>query len=47
MTEYRGAEISAQHTEWFIGWIEMVYKDAMLHGYRHGWEDAKNENTKQ
>lgn len=41
MSEYQGKKITEQHTEWFIDWMAQVYKDAMLHGYKHGWDDAK------
>jgi hypothetical protein len=39
--EYRAEEITDQHAKWFIEWIDKVYRDAMIHGYKHGWEDAK------
>jgi len=38
----RVKQLADQHWEWLGGWTEKVYKDAFIHGYKHGFEDAKD-----
>lgn len=28
--------LANDHWEWVVRWLEMVYKDAFIHGYKHG-----------
>jgi len=34
------------HWDFQARWLEMVLKDAFVHGYKHGWE-AKSEQTEE
>lgn len=30
-----------EHWAWVVRWLELIYKDAFIHGYKHGVEDEK------
>ncbi len=43
--KYRKAKILAEEHWSYVGRIcEMMYKDAFVHGYGHGVEDAENDS---
>jgi hypothetical protein len=31
--------LATEHWEWVVVWLELIYKDAFVHGYKHGRED--------
>ena len=42
--KYTEAKKIAEEHWSYVGRIcEMMYKDGMIHGYGHGWEDAKKD----
>lgn len=34
-------QIAEDHWDWFEKWLEMMFKDAFLHGYKHGKQDTE------
>lgn len=32
-------KLADEHWAWVVRWLEMVYKDAFIHGFKHGKED--------
>ena len=34
-------ELAEEHWEWLQRLLERVYKDAFIHGYKHGREDLE------
>ena len=42
-----GRELADSHWKWISKVMEMMYKDAMLHGYVHGYEDATKKDIKE
>uniref|UniRef100_A0A6M3KKW9 Uncharacterized protein n=1 Tax=viral metagenome TaxID=1070528 RepID=A0A6M3KKW9_9ZZZZ len=36
-------QLADEHWEFIQRWLEMVYKDAFIHGYKHGIEDSKEK----
>jgi hypothetical protein len=43
----RAEELAEEHWEWFSKTIGMVYKDAMIHGYGHGYEEGLRDGKKE
>jgi len=41
-----GEQLADEHWEWVVRWLEMIYKDAFLHGYKHGQENKINNHEK-
>ena len=39
----KAKELAEEHWSYVGRICEMMYKDGMIHGYGHGWEDAKDE----
>jgi len=37
----RATELATAHADWLFDLLRKVYIDAMVHGYGHGYEDAK------
>ena len=35
--------LATEHWEWVVRWLEIVYKDAFIHGYKHGVQDKNNK----
>jgi len=46
MKEKTAKELADDHWEYVEKICEMMYKTAMIHGYKHGWEDAKEDTKK-
>jgi hypothetical protein len=52
MEENKDSEIkkAEEHAGWYSelikGIVYKVYKDAFVHGYKHGWNDYKVEHNK-
>jgi len=40
MNNEKAKKLADEHWDWFGKTIEMIYKDAMIHGYKHGVEDT-------
>ena len=40
-------ELAEEHWEWVESWLHIVYVDAMIHGYKHGWNDALKQPDKE
>lgn len=40
-------QLANEHWAWVVRWLEIVYKDAFEHGYKHGREDALQENNQE
>jgi len=36
-------KLAEDHADWLFELLRKVYVEAMEHGYKHGWEDAKAE----
>ena len=36
-------QLADEHWAWVVRWLEMVYKDAFIHGYKHG-QEATSQN---
>ncbi len=36
-------ELAEAHWAWLVTWLKMVYIDAIVHGYGHGYEDGKKD----
>ncbi len=36
-------KLADEHWAWVVRWLEMVYKDAFAHGYKHGQQDKADE----
>jgi len=34
-------ELADAHWAFLVAWLEMIYKDAFIHGYKHGKQDKK------
>ena len=41
MNKERAEKLAREHTEWFSNIIAEIYYQAFLHGYKHGFKDAK------
>jgi hypothetical protein len=41
-----GESLAYEHWAWVVTWLELIYKDAFIHGYKHGREDNLNGRTK-
>ena len=39
MADLQARKLANEHWAWLVVWLEMVYKDALIHGYKHGWDD--------
>ena len=39
----RAVKLAIDHVEWFFEHVRPLMITEFIHGYRHGWEDAKNE----
>ncbi len=37
-------ELASAHWDWVVTWLEMVYKDAFIHGYGHGYEAGQKDS---
>ena len=35
--------LAEEHYNWLETWIHLIYVDAFVHGYGHGYEDAEKE----
>jgi hypothetical protein len=33
--------LADEHWAWIVKWLEMVFKDAFIHGYKHGENKRK------
>ncbi len=44
MSDLQGVRLANEHWTWLQTLLEKVYKDAFLHGYKHGTEDSQNES---
>ena len=38
-----GKRLAEEHWKWLETWIHLIYVDAFVHGYGHGYEDAEKE----
>jgi len=36
-------QLAKEHWEWVVTWLELVYRDAFIHGYKHGKADAEGK----
>lgn len=43
ITPEKAKELADAHWEFLVRWQEMIFKDGFIHGYKHGYEDAKQE----
>ncbi len=43
MTEEEATVLAQEHWNWLVRLLERIYKDAMIHGYKHGYEDREKE----
>ena len=37
-------EMAEKHVEWFLNIIKPIIIEHMIHGYKHGFEDALNKS---
>ena len=35
-------QLADEHWAWVVKWLEMVYKDAFIHGFKHGVESVSS-----
>jgi hypothetical protein len=35
--------LAEAHADWLFALLRRVYEDALVHGYGHGWEDARKQ----
>jgi len=35
--------LATEHWEWVVRWLEMIYKDAFIHGYKHGVQSKEKQ----
>ena len=42
-SEEEAKRLATEHWDWVVRWLEIVYKDAFIHGYKHGYDKAKKE----
>jgi len=40
-------QLANEHWNWVVRWLEIVYKDAFIHSYKHGMEDKINDLKKE
>ena len=36
-------QLATEHWSWLARWTEMVFKDAFIHGYKHGVQDTEDK----
>ena len=36
-------QLADEHWKFLERWLEMIFKDGFLHGYKHGHEEAKRD----
>ncbi len=46
MNEQEVRELAEKHWEFLEKWLHMIYVDAMIHGYGHGYEAAAKKERK-
>jgi hypothetical protein len=34
-------QLADEHWAFLVKWLEMIYKDAFIHGYKHGIEEKE------
>jgi hypothetical protein len=40
--ENKAQQLADEHWAWLSSMLEKVYKDALIHGYKHGFQDGKH-----
>ena len=46
MNEQQVKQLAEKHVDWYLKALKPQLVDHMIHGYKHGYEDARKENSK-
>ena len=39
----KAKELAEAHWKFLESWLHIIYVDALVHGYKHGWDDKEKE----
>ena len=45
--QVKSEKLAKEHWDWVVTWLALVYKDAFIHGFKHGIEYADQNQDKK